>query len=174
MATSFKSDYAIPKSAAPVPLRQSTADLYLHRRHSNTVLSQSLWDSWVLVHTRFIWALWASLTEMGFDSKREFAPPSILQGLLLCPWAWGISSQPFQHHAATTQAPTVLLVFFWPWTWSISSWPLQPSTAATPDLDVGKAHSGKPPPKFLVELLYYYLSDFGLDGSLLRTFWQHY
>ena len=25
---------------------QSTADLYLHRRHSNTVLSQSLWGLW--------------------------------------------------------------------------------------------------------------------------------
>ena len=28
---------------------------------------------------------------MGFDSKDEFAPPTILPGLLLCPWAWGIS-----------------------------------------------------------------------------------
>ena len=27
---------------------------------------------------------------MGFDSKHEFAPPTILLGLLLCPWAWGI------------------------------------------------------------------------------------
>ena len=54
MATSFKSDYAIPKSAAPVPLWQSTADLYLHRRHSNTVLSQSLWGLWVMVYTRYV------------------------------------------------------------------------------------------------------------------------
>ena len=29
----------------PVPLRQATADPYFHRRHSNTVLSQSLWVS---------------------------------------------------------------------------------------------------------------------------------
>ena len=29
----------------PLPLWQSTADPYLHRRHSNTVLSQSLWVS---------------------------------------------------------------------------------------------------------------------------------
>ena len=42
------SAYAIPKSTAPsytqepLPLQQSTADPYLHRRHSNTVLSQSL------------------------------------------------------------------------------------------------------------------------------------
>ena len=27
----------------PLPLWQSTADLYLHRRHSDTVLAQSLW-----------------------------------------------------------------------------------------------------------------------------------
>ena len=27
---------------------------------------------------------------MGFDSKHEFAPPTVLLGLLLCPWAWGI------------------------------------------------------------------------------------
>ena len=48
MATSSKMAYAIPKSAAPshtqepLPLQQSTADPYFHRRHSNTVLSQSL------------------------------------------------------------------------------------------------------------------------------------
>ena len=34
----------------PLPL-QSTADPYLCRRHSNTVLSQSLCGFWVLVHT---------------------------------------------------------------------------------------------------------------------------
>ena len=34
-------------------LWQFTADPYLHRRCSNTVLSQSLWGPWVLVHTRF-------------------------------------------------------------------------------------------------------------------------
>ena len=67
--------------------------------------------SWVLVLTRFIWALWASLVGMGFDSKHNFAPPTILLGLLLCPWMWGISSQLFQHCAATTPAPTILLGF---------------------------------------------------------------
>ena len=75
----------------PLPLWQATADLYLCRRHSNTVLSQSQWDLWVLVCTRFFWALQASLAGMGFDSKCDFAPPTILLGLLLCPWMWGIS-----------------------------------------------------------------------------------
>ena len=27
----------------PLPLRQATADPYLHRRHSDTALAQSLW-----------------------------------------------------------------------------------------------------------------------------------
>ena len=35
----------------PLPLQQSAADLHLGRRHSNTVLSQSLYDLWVLVWT---------------------------------------------------------------------------------------------------------------------------
>ena len=56
MAISSKRAYAIPRSAAPepLPLQQATADPYLHRRHSNTVLAQSLWGLWVLVCTRFV------------------------------------------------------------------------------------------------------------------------
>ena len=27
---------------------------------------------------------------MGFDFKYDFTPPTILLGLLLCPWRWGI------------------------------------------------------------------------------------
>ena len=56
MATSSKRVYAILRSAeprAPVPW-QSTANLYLHRRHSNTVLAQSLWGRWVLLCTKFV------------------------------------------------------------------------------------------------------------------------
>ena len=41
---------------------------------------------------------------MWFDSKCEFAPPTILLGLLLCPWMWGISSQPLRRCAAATPA----------------------------------------------------------------------
>ena len=45
MATSSKKAYAIPRSAAPgaQALRQTTADPYLHKRPSDTVLAQSLW-----------------------------------------------------------------------------------------------------------------------------------
>ena len=38
----------------PLSLQQSTADSYLCRRRSNTVLSQSLWRLWVLVRTKFV------------------------------------------------------------------------------------------------------------------------
>ena len=38
----------------PLPLQQATADLYLHRKPSNTVPVQSLWGLCVLVHTRFV------------------------------------------------------------------------------------------------------------------------
>ena len=41
---------------------------------------------------------------MGFESKCDFAPPTVLLGLLLCPWTWGISSKSFQHHTATAPA----------------------------------------------------------------------
>ena len=38
----------------------------------------------------FVWALQVSLADIGFDSKRDFAPPTILLGLRLCPGTWGI------------------------------------------------------------------------------------
>ena len=93
MATSSKRAYAITKSAVPrapdpaavhcwpVPPQETL-------KHS----SKSLWGLWVLVCIRFVWALWATLGGMGFDSKCDFAPPTIFLGLLLCPWTWGISS----------------------------------------------------------------------------------
>ena len=41
-------------------------------------------------HKGFVWALWASLVGMGFDTTWDFTPPTIFLGLLLCPWMWGI------------------------------------------------------------------------------------
>ena len=38
----------------PLPLWQSTFDPSLHRKHSETVLFQSLWGLWVLVCKRFV------------------------------------------------------------------------------------------------------------------------
>ena len=106
LATLSKRTYVTPTPRA-LSLQQTTADVCLHRRRSNTVLSRSLWGPWVLVHTRFVWALWASLAGTWFDAKREFIPPTILLRLLLCPWTRGVSLQPLQ----------CLLGFFWLWTW---------------------------------------------------------
>ena len=39
----------------------------------------------------FVWALWASLAGMDFDSKCDFTPTSIFLVLLLCLCMWGIS-----------------------------------------------------------------------------------
>ena len=53
MVTSSKRAYGIPRLAAPrapVPV-EATAGLDLHRRHSDTVLSQSLW---VILMTQFL------------------------------------------------------------------------------------------------------------------------
>ena len=99
MMISSQRAYAIPRSTAPrvLPLQWSTADLHLLRRHPNIVLSQSLWGLWVLVCTRYVWALWVSLVGMGFDSKHSFTPPTIRLGLLLCPWTWNISSKLLQN-----------------------------------------------------------------------------
>ena len=38
----------------------------------------------------FVWALQASLIHIGFDSKHDFAPPTVLLGFLLCPQTWSI------------------------------------------------------------------------------------
>ena len=89
----FKSLFpqACVSSGGSLPLQQATANLYPRRRHSDTVLAPSLRGLWVLVRTRFIRALRESLAGMALDSKCDFSPPTVLLGLLLCPWTWGIS-----------------------------------------------------------------------------------
>ena len=46
-----------------------------------------------------------SLAGMGFDSKNDFAPPTVLLGLLLCPWMW-VSPH---SHSSTAQPPLQIL-----------------------------------------------------------------
>ena len=73
MVASSKKAYATPRAAAPrAPApAQSTADPYLCRRHSNTVLSQSLCGFWVLVHTgtfepsEHLWQVWSLARSTG-------------------------------------------------------------------------------------------------------------
>ena len=38
----------------------------------------------------FVWVLWNFLAGNEFDSKHNFAPPTVLLGLLFCPWMWVI------------------------------------------------------------------------------------
>ena len=88
----------LPDLLQPKPLFpwQDTADLCSHRGDSNTerqVWLSLLWGPWVLVHTRFCLTLWASLVVMRFDSKHDFASPTVSLWLLLCPRTWGIFFQ---------------------------------------------------------------------------------
>ena len=46
-----------------------------------------------------------SLADMGFDSKCDFAPPTVLLGLLFCPWMWGIFSNLLQRYVAADPVP---------------------------------------------------------------------
>ena len=113
----------------PLPLQQSTADLYLCRRHSNTALSRSPWGLWVLVCKRFVWALWTSLAGMGFDSKHSVDPPTVLLGLLLCPWTWGILLKVIQVLPSCRSSAYCLSGLLCPWTWLIFLQQLQCCTA---------------------------------------------
>ena len=81
----------------PLSPRQATADLCLCR-DTQTLKGRCGSGScgghcsfpWVLVHTRCFCTLWASLVGMRFDSKHDSATPTILLGLRLCSWIWGI------------------------------------------------------------------------------------
>ena len=87
-AASSKRGYAIPRSAtsrAPAPVAGHCWPVPLQETLKNSLV-QSLCGLWVPLHTRFVWALWASLEGMRFDSKHDFSPPTTLQGLFLCPW----------------------------------------------------------------------------------------
>ena len=107
MATSSKRAYATPRSAAPRAHATATVHCWPVPPHETVKHSsvQFLWGLLVLVHMRYVWALWASLVGMGFDSKHDFAPPTVLLRLLLCPWMLAISSQSLQHCTAPAPAP---------------------------------------------------------------------
>ena len=69
-------------------------------KHTKAGVAQSLGVSASCCTQGFVWVLQASPVSMGFDSKRNFAPPTILLGLLLCPWTWGIFFGGIQHFPA--------------------------------------------------------------------------
>ena len=80
----------------PLPLWQAIADPYRLRRHSNSPGLVSVGSLGPYVHKVCLSPLSIS-GRCGFDYKCDFAPPTILLGLLLCPWAWSISSQLLQY-----------------------------------------------------------------------------
>ena len=101
MAIASKRTYAthhgisLPRSAAarvPVPTADHCWPLPLQEtlKHSEVGLAQSLWGLWFLVCRRFCLSPLSISSGYEFDSKRDFAPPTVLSGLLLCPWMWGI------------------------------------------------------------------------------------
>ena len=111
MVTSSKRAYSIARSTAsrapaPEAIHCSPVPLQEMLKHSSVSVSV---DLWVLVCTKFVWALWTSLVGIRFDSKHDFAPPTVFLGLLLCPYTWVISSKSLQHHAASIPAPAI----FW-------------------------------------------------------------
>ena len=60
MATSSKRAYAIPGLLCPERLWQSTADPYPHKRHSDTVLAQSLWVGHAFLCPPQVWVAQAT------------------------------------------------------------------------------------------------------------------
>ena len=93
MSTSSKRAYAIPRSAAPRAPAPVAGHCWLVSlqeilRHSKAYLDQSLWG--LLVCRRFCLSPPSISAGMGFDSKCDFTPPTILLGLFHCPWMGGI------------------------------------------------------------------------------------
>ena len=73
---------------SPLLTRTTTGDTKTQLCLSLCAVSGS-WCTQGLVRIRVI----ASLACKGFDSKLDFALPTILLGLILCSWTWGISSK---------------------------------------------------------------------------------
>ena len=106
MATSSKTAYAVPKSVAPALLTlTSTGDAQTQFCLGLCGVPGS-WCRQGLFEPSDHLCLY-------IYSKCRLASPTILLGLLLCPWTWGILT--------ATPAPTILLAFLRPWTWGIFS-----------------------------------------------------
>ena len=90
--TSSKRAYAIPSSTVPRVLAPAAGHCWpvppqeTLKHSSGSVSVGSLGPS---LH-KVCLSLQVSLAVMGFDSKWDFTPRTVLLGLLLCPWMWGI------------------------------------------------------------------------------------
>ena len=91
MATSSKSAYAPPRSAAPrAPVPASGHYLAGDTQTQFWLSLCGVSGSWCSGFEHQVWGLWASLVGKGFDSKHDFTPPTVLLRLFLCPQTWGI------------------------------------------------------------------------------------
>ena len=70
----------------PLLTHASARDTQTLKGRSGSVFVGSLGPG---VH-KVVWTLRASLLGMGFGSKCDFTPPTILLRLILCLWTWGI------------------------------------------------------------------------------------
>ena len=95
MVTPSKRAHAIPRSTAPrapAPASVHCWPVRLQETLKHSSLSVSVGSLSPGAHKVCLSPLWVSLAGMVFDSKCDFAPPTILLELLLFPWMWSISS----------------------------------------------------------------------------------
>ena len=100
MVTSSKRNYAIPRSTepkAPAPAAVHCWSIPPQETLKHSSVSVFVGSLGSGAHKVF-WALWESLVDLGFDSKQNFTPPTMLLWLLLCPWTWEFSLKLLQHH----------------------------------------------------------------------------
>ena len=93
MATFSNRAYAIPRSTAPrVPAPAAVHCWFVPPQEilKHSSVSISVGSLGPGVHKVCLGPLSVS-GGMEFDPKHNFTPPTILLGLLLCPWTWGIS-----------------------------------------------------------------------------------
>ena len=113
MAISLKRAYAIPQSGTPRAPCPCSRPLLTHTSQGTlkqSSVSVSVGSLGPGAHKVCLSPLSVS-GQYGVDSKHDFAPPTVLLGLLLCPWMWGISSKLLQCCTATATEPQNLLTW---------------------------------------------------------------
>ena len=116
MATSFKRSHAHTATlSAPCPCDRpllthtSAGDTHTQFCLSLCGVSGSCCTQGIFEPFEHLWWVWSLILKA--------ISPTILLGLLLCPWTWGISSQPLQRHAFTHLAKRYLVF------WRVALWP---------------------------------------------------
>ena len=91
MVTSSKRACAIPRSDAPRASAPMAGPCWpVPPQETLRGWSGSFSVGSPVAHKLLFQPSWVSLVGMGFHSNCNFTPPTILLGLLLCPWMWDI------------------------------------------------------------------------------------